>query len=217
VEVAGGVPVDEAVADPAADPNEEPAEPAGPNAGPAADPGSGPDRAPRVRRGPLVHLAVAVLSGLLLTVLVAQVGYWVAVPPAAESGTQAASTDWARVVTDLDRARSRALAEGDPALLNQVYLPGSAAAAADAVLVEDLADRGLRVVDGTHALVSVEVLDAGGTDGTRLAVVDTLAARPVLDDAGRQVAATGARGAQRRVLVLAATDVGYRISAIEPG
>jgi hypothetical protein len=73
------------------------------------------------------------------------------------------------------------------------------------------------VVDGTHALVSVEVLDAGGTDGTRLAVVDTLAARPVLDDAGRQVAATGARGAQRRVLVLAATDVGYRISAIEPG
>jgi hypothetical protein len=164
----------------------------------------------------MARLLVAVLTGLLLTVLVAQIGHWVADPPAA-SVSETAPTDWARVVTDLDRARSRALAEGDPALLDQVYLPGSAAAAADAVIVESLADQGLRVVDGRHDIVNVDVLDLGTTDGPRLAVIDTLAARPVVDGSGRQVAATAARGEQRRVLVLAATDAGYRISAIEPG
>ncbi|WP_395725547.1 protein kinase domain-containing protein [Nakamurella sp.] len=188
-------------------------------AGVSAGPGARGEPAPGRRRGPLARLLVAVLTGLLLTVLVAQVGQWVADPPtdSADSAGPAASTDWARVVTDLDLARSRALAAGDPVLLDQVYLPGSAAGAADASMVAGLADRGLRVVDGRHDLVSVEVLDPDGTDGTRLAVVDLLAARPVLDGSGRQVAATTGRGEQRRVLVLAATDDGYRIRAIEPG
>lgn len=164
----------------------------------------------------MARLLVAVLTGLLLTVLAAQIGQWVSDPPAA-SVSETVPTDWARVVTDLDLARSRALAAGDPALLDQVYTSGSAAAAADAAMVGALAGRGLHVADANHDLVSVELLDPAGTDGTRLAVVDTLAARPVLDGAGRQVATTGARGEQRRVLVLAATDAGYRISAIEPG
>ena len=164
----------------------------------------------------MARLLVALLSGLLLTVLVAQVSQWAADPPSASVG-EAGVTDWTQVVTDLDLARSRALAEADPALLDQVYLPGSAAAAADAAVVAGLADQGLRVVDGQHDIVSVEVLAPDGTDGTRLAVTDTLAARPVLDGSGDQVAATVARGEQRRVLVLATTDLGFRISAIEPG
>ena len=82
------------------------------------------------------------------------------------------------------------------------------------------------MVDGRHDVLSVELLDGGagadrpageGVVGVRLAVVDTLAARPVLDGTGRQVGSTPARGAQRRILVLAATDAGYRISAVQPG
>jgi len=188
--------------------------PAGDHAEPAAA-SARPDPA-RARRGPMARLLVALLSGLLLTVLVAQVSRWAADPPSASVG-EAGVTDWTQVVTDLDLARSRALAEADPVLLDEVYLPGSAAAAADAAVVAGLADQGLRVVDGQHDIVSVEVLAPDGTDGTRLAVTDTLAARPVVDGSGEQVAATVARGEQRRVLVLATTDLGFRISAIEPG
>lgn len=205
--------------------------------GDGSDPGEAAGRparrtggpATRSRRGPLARMLITVLTGLLLTVLVAQVGQWLGDPPDAAGPAGAGrtdSTDWAQVVTDLDLARSRALADGDPALLDQVYLPGSAAGAADAATVAGLADRGLRVVDGRHDVLSVELLDGGagadrpageGVAGVRLAVVDTLAARPVLDGTGRQVGSTPARGAQRRILVLAATDAGYRISAVQPG
>ncbi len=130
-------------------------------------------------------------------------------------------TDWSGVVSDLDLARSQALAQADPALLDAVYLPGSAAGAADRLMVGGLADDGLRVLDGRHDIVSVQVVTepgaASGIDRTTLAVVDTLPAHPVVDRAGQAVATTAARGEQRRVIVLAATDAGYRISAIEPG
>ena len=175
-----------------------------------------PEPGARTRRGPVARSLVTVLTGLLVTVLVAQVGQWLDDPPTAGAGADA-RTDWAQVVADLDRARGQALAQGDPLLLGQVYLPDSAAAAADAAMVGGLADRGLRVVDGRHEIVSVEVIDADAADGARVAVVDTLDARPVVDGSGRQVGATAARGEQRRILVLAATDAGYRISAIDPG
>ncbi|HEY5880523.1 MAG TPA: protein kinase [Nakamurella sp.] len=224
--------------------DEEPVEPAGDGAdhpppsigvgdpssdGRASDPDVGDDDpSPEVaddrpgprgrRRGPLVRLAVALLSALLLTVLVAQVGNWLGDPPApesAESGT-GTGTDWSQVVAELDIARSRALASADPALLDEVYLPGSAAATADAAVIDDLADKGWRVLDGRHHVISVQVLEQS-SGGATVAVVDTLAARAVVDGAGQQVAATVARGEQRRVLVLDATDAGYRISAIGPG
>jgi len=168
------------------------------------------------RRGPLARLAIALLSALLLTVLVAQVGNWLGDPPPPAPVAAEADTDWSRVVAELDAARSRALASADPALLNEVYLPGSAAATADTAVIDGLADNGWRVLDGRHDVVSVQVLEQSG-GSTTVAVVDTLAARPVVDSAGRQVAATAARGEQRRVLVLDATDAGYRISAIGPG
>jgi hypothetical protein len=186
-------------------------------------------------------LAIALLSALLLTVLVAQVGNWLSDPPTAADTAAPAGPDWTGVVIELDLARSRALAEGDPALLEQVYLPGSAAAAADAAIIDALADNGWRVLDGRHDIVNVQVLDGAGSDTgsdtdtgsgsgsdsgsvsgsvsgrIRVAVVDTLAARPVVDGTGQQVSITTARGAERRVLVLDATDAGYRISSIEPG
>lgn len=205
---------------------------------PRDDPGDRPTGAPPAapargaRRGPLARLLLTVLAGLLVTVLVAQVSQWIGDPPAPVDPVATAGgpdrTDWIQVVTDLDLARSRALAQGDPALLDQVYLPGSAAGAADAATVAGLAAQGLRVVDGRHDVVSVEVLDdeplpdppageGAATADIRLAVVDTLTARPVLDGTGRQVGATTARGQERRILVLAATGAGYRISAVQPG
>jgi hypothetical protein len=48
-------------------------------------------------------------------------------------------------------------------------------------------------------------------------VVDVLPTHPVLDAAGQQVGVTAGRSAERRVLVLSATDSGYRISGVEPG
>ncbi len=170
----------------------------------------------RRRRGPMARLAIALLSGLLLTVLVAQVGNWLGDPP--ESGPSVvAATDWARVVADLDEARSRALADADPALLGDVYVPGSAAAAADAAVIDGLDAKGWRVPGATHQIVDVQVLPDPGDGSTRVAVVDTLPAHPVVDGAGQQVATTPARGEQRRVLVLQATETGYRISDVEPG
>jgi hypothetical protein len=51
----------------------------------------------------------------------------------------------------------------------------------------------------------------------RLAIVDVLPTHPVVDVAGQQVGSTPGRAEQRRVLVLNATDDGYRISGVEPG
>jgi len=93
---------------------------------------------------------------------------------------------------------------------------------ADAQIIARLADQGLRVVDGRHQIVSVAPLDPAtpGTDDpptVRLAIVDVLPTHPVVDAAGRQVGTTPGRAEQRRVLVLSATDDGYRISGVEPG
>ena len=119
----------------------------------------------------------------------------------------------------------------DPRLLADVYLDsGSAAGTADAAAIAQLADNGLRVVDGVHQIVSVTVDSGPSTtaecsstagapsDGAvRLAVVDTLPAHPIVDASGRQVGMTPTRAEQRRILVLRMTDSGYRISGVEPG
>ncbi len=171
-------------------------------------------RTARRRRGPMARMAIALLLGMLLTVLVAQVGTWLGDPPAASEAT---AQDWLRVVADLDLARGRAFATGDVALLDQVYAPESAARAADTALIEQLASNGWRVVDGTHEIVGVQLLDEPGDEGSiRVAVVDRLPVRPVVDHAGHQVATTTGRGEQRRVLVLRATDAGYRIGTLGP-
>jgi hypothetical protein len=107
-------------------------------------------------------------------------------------------------------------------LLADVYVQTSPAALADQQTIALLADQGLRVQDGRHEIVSVTPVDAVAADvpnvpSIRLTVVDVLPAHPVLDAAGQQVGVTAGRSAQRRVLVLSATDNGYRISGVEPG
>jgi hypothetical protein len=161
-------------------------------------------------------------------------------------GGPGSSTDWAAVVRDLDAARGRALAAADPNLLAAVYGQGTPELQADTTTIQQLADQGLRVVDGVHQIVSVSfvgsapstqtfVTDEPGStpsvtvsmpgpenaaavsDPVRLAVVDTLPAYPIVDGAGQQVGMTQARAEQRRVLVLANTEQGFRIVGVEPG
>ena len=202
-------------------------------AGPVDRPTPRPGAArPPSRRNPVpARVGIAVLAGLLVVVLGLQVGVWwtgweQSESSAAEAGTTdpagtgdpAVDANWSDVVIGLDAARGRALDAADPALLADVYLDGaSAAATADAAVVTQLADNGLRVVDGVHQVVSVTV-DGTAADGTgstpgtgndesvRLAVVDTLPAHLIVDAAGRQVGLTSARAEQRRILVLSMTD-----------
>jgi hypothetical protein len=181
------------------------------------------------RLSPLVRTGIGLLVGLLITVVALQVGLWwsgwdnPAGPAASLSGgssTDAGSPNWLDLVVALDAARGRALAEADPELLADVYVQASPAAEADSQLIARLADQGLRVVDGRHEIVSVSPVDpAAGPDPptVRLAIVDVLPTHPVVDVAGQQVGSTPGRAEQRRVLVLNATDDGYRISGVEPG
>ena len=202
-------------------------------------------------RNPLARAGIALLVGLLVTVVALQVGLWwtgweeplpssaadvVATEPGGMpdpvadglAGDVAAGSNWSDVVAGLDVARGRAFDAADPALLADVYLDGNTAAgAADAAAVAQLADNGLRVVDAVHQIVSVAVDGSVTTDGAmttdgagdtvRLAVVDTLPAHPIVDAAGRQVGLTPARAEQRRILVLSPTGSGYRISSVEAG
>ncbi len=202
------------------------------------------------RHTPLARAGIALLVGLLVTVIAVQIGLWwtgweeptpsAAVGSAAAVAAPDSSLDpavaaepvgndsWSDVVVGLDAARGRALDAANPALLADVYLDStSAAGAADASVVAQLAANGLRVVDGVHQIVSVTVDGADPTagatsvgtaaDSVRLAVVDTLPAHPIVDAAGRQVGLTAARAEQRRILVLHLTPGGYRISGVEAG
>jgi len=201
---------------------------------PKADerPGDGAGDRPR-RSSPLVRTGIALLVGLLITLIVVQVGLWWTgqdqpAPLAGQSADQPAgglSTSdarWLDVIVDLDAARARALAAADPALLADVYVQASPAEVADRQTIARLADQGLRVVDGRHQIVSVTPVDPAAAEvpdapSVRLTVVDVLPTHPVVDAAGQQVGVTAGRSEQRRVLVLDATDSGYRISGLEAG
>jgi hypothetical protein len=128
---------------------------------------------------------------------------------------------WAAVVEQLDHARGSALAQADTSLLDDVYTDDAPEKAADAATVVQLAASGLRVPDAVHQISDVSVVDptdaAAGADQVRLAVVDLLPARPIVDVSGAQVGMTPARAEERRILLVRRTAAGYRIGGIEPG
>jgi hypothetical protein len=181
------------------------------------------DRPPRP--SPLAKVAIALLSGLLLTLAAVQVIAWATGlddPLGSSVADQPMDpAQWAAVVGRLDDARGAALAAADPGLLAEVYTDDSAQRSADAATIEQLATRGWHVADAVHRISTVTLLDppADGApaDQVRLGVVDDLPARPIVDGAGQQVGMTPARAEQRRILTVSRTDAGYRISNIEPG
>ncbi len=200
------------------------------------EPGDRPQVTEPDRITPAARAGIALLVGLLITLVAVQVGAWWTGRD--QPGVEAeVAPDWTEVVVELDAARARAFAAADAALLDQVYDdPNSPAAAADAATIDQLAQGGWRVRDGVHEIVSVTIDDSAGevaaepsaaaapvTDGearagpVRLAVVDVLPARSIVDSAGVQVGVTQARAEQQRILVVGPTAGGYRIMAMEAG
>ena len=209
------------------------------------------------RPTPLAKLGIAVLSGLLVTLLAAQVVGWAtgaddpvaavdaltadstqtdatqtatmppdSMPPAAPpdstppDSTPPDSTQWAEVVEHLDQTRGSALGQADATLLEAVYTDDAPEKVSDAATIVQLATAGWHVADAVHLISEVTVLDAdptAGDDQVRLAVVDELPARAIVDKAGQQVGMTPARAQQRRILNVRHTAAGYRISGIQPG
>ncbi len=209
-----------------------PAEPLGRTASTARRTTRPPSTRPRAahspdpgRSGPtaLARAGIAALATLLVVVVVIQAAVW-SHGEGGENPGAAASTppsdvapDWPQIVADLDAARGRALEAADPALLADVYLDGSAAAEADAELIEGLANHGWHVSAGLHEISSVTPVGAapvGEPNSVRLAVQDRLPSRPIMDESGGQVGVTPAREQQERIVLLTRTPVGYRIAGI---
>lgn len=126
--------------------------------------------------------------------------------------TQPARTaNWTATVQGLDRARSKALVARDPALLDAVYTPHSAARSADAQTIRTLVAEGLRVSGAQHEVQSVQPM----TGATATVVVrDSLPSYEVLSATGSVVGRTPERAAAPRVMVLVDTAAGYRISEV---
>ncbi|MGS0686718.1 serine/threonine protein kinase [Nakamurella sp. GG22] len=181
-----------------------PPSPKPPDAASPGPPRSGPTR--------LARAGIAVLASLLVVVFVIQAAVW------SNGGENPdAAPDWPQIVADLDAARGRALEVADPALLADVYLDGSAAAAADAALIAELAHQGWHVSAGLHEISSVTPVGPappGEPGSVRLAVQDRLPSRPIVDGSGSQVGMTPAREQQERIVLLDRTPAGYRIAGI---
>ena len=124
-------------------------------------------------------------------------------------------TDWTEVLDQLDAARADAFARADPALLQQVWSPGSAGRAADVDVVRRLAAAGQRAVGLRHRLRDVQVVRASPT-ATRLRVVDVLAAHEVLDREGRAVSRVAERGSTTWSVSLVHSATGWRLGSVEP-
>ena len=123
------------------------------------------------RLTPMARTGLILLTGVLVTLVALQVSMWWddGSEPAGSAisgavGVTGATTDWAAVVQDLDSARGRALAAADPTLLAAVYGEGTPELQADTQTIQQLADQGVRVVDGVHQLVSVTVVNSAPTD-----------------------------------------------------
>ena len=226
---------------------------------------------------PLTRVGIAALAALLAVVVAVQIWVWSsgvegggtsrAAGPAASGATEVGNPagrdpgsggaagsavpenpDWLAVVTALDIARGNALSAADPALLGDVYVPGSAAAAADAATIKSLTDRGWRVAGAVHLIDGVTVLGPrdpppAGTSAVppnaqntaaapatvssaasqgqetmvRVAVRARLPSYPMLDLQGRRIGATGALPSRERILTIAATSAGFRISSVTGG
>ena len=80
---------------------------------------------------------------------------------------------WAGVLGELDDVRAEAFATAEPALLDQVYVPGSTAGDADTALIRDYERRGAHVIGADLIVLSCQVAEV--TDRrVRLDVIDRL-------------------------------------------
>jgi len=164
---------------------------------------------------------VAVLAAAALFLAVAGGVVWrhrtqssAAVLPKARAAASApAATDWLALVRRLESARARAFTTGDPSLLEQVYVEGSAAQSSDVARLRQLAARHLRVRGFAMAALRAEVLGVKGADAT-LQVTEEISAFTLSD--GRTIRHIAATRPRTFTMQLAKQAGLWRIAVIHP-
>lgn len=94
------------------------------------------------------------------------------------------SGDPVAVLSAWDRSRAAAWAAGEPELLGPLYVRGSASGRADRRMLEEYADRGLRVI-GLRTQVLTVVVARAGPGRLRVVVTDRVAGGEVVGDGVR--------------------------------
>ena len=137
------------------------------------------------------------------------------VPPVPPVSPMAAPPYWRQVLGDLDRGRELAFARGEPALLEQVYAPGSSAAEADGATLAALSAAGHRATGVRHELRDVQQRSFEG-DRAALHYVDALAGQDVVDGRGAVVEQRAGRGEAAYDVVLVRLSGSWRIARLSP-
>ena len=159
---------------------------------------------------------LSLLAGLvgLSTVALGVPGHSAGQPaqPAAVSPT-ASATQWSGVVDRLGEQRSRAWRRGDPALLDRVFVPGTAPWRDERRLMRAYTGRGLWVL-GLSLVVDDVYVTASGARWVRLCMVDRVHPAVAVGRDGRRHRLPH-DSATRHVVTLERSAFGWRISAVQ--
>lgn len=127
------------------------------------------------------------------------------------------SRDPAEAVHGLAAVRSLAFSSGRLELLDLVNAPGSAAAATDALLKDELRESG-HVLAGFTSTVSDVQVQPGSSAGQTIVGVTSVTSSYVEQDSSGAVVAAGAAGTKQALrLVLVTLDGQWRITDVLPG
>lgn len=124
---------------------------------------------------------------------------------------------WADLVQSLYQRRAEAFTQGSPALLGQVYTPGSPQLQADRAALDALTGAGQVLRGFGPTTVRVTAVDAAG-DRAELRLVDGWSAYEVVSRSspdGRAVSSGGARGETPVLVALTRTTDGWRIESVQ--
>lgn len=131
-----------------------------------------------------------------------------------------ASTDWWSVMAELDARRGDALSSADAASLADYTVADSPAWAADAALVDQLTERGLRPEGLRHTLIGIESVAAVSAGSAEVVLVDQRSSYALVDAEGQPVQQVEAGPERRwrisvRAVEAQAPDPGWRIEESE--
>lgn len=123
---------------------------------------------------------------------------------------------WGPVLDGLDRQREQAFAQGAPALLDRVWVPGSTGATGDAAALATLISAG-RTAWGVRHEVRALSRTTWSAGHAELRVTDVLTPQVLRDAAGSAVQSLPGRGEAAYDVVLVQVADGWRIAELTPG
>ena len=123
---------------------------------------------------------------------------------------------WGPVLDGLDRQREQAFAQGAPALLDRVWVPGSTGATGDAAALASLISAG-RTAWGVRHEVRALRRTTWSAGHAELRVTDVLTPQVLRDAAGSAVQSLPGRGEAAYDVVLVQVADGWRIAELTPG